>query len=99
MTKTIENKTTVLKLDETHVAKYTDLLFIIMNRPVPNGIKTSEMRRDMRILEAIEKGKDADTIEFTHDDIKFLAELAENHEWPNGHIQLVEFTDAVAALV
>lgn len=99
MTKIVENKETNLKLDETVLAKYADLVAVIMHRPLKQGITTTEMRRDMRIFEVIEKAKDAETFELTEEDLKFVVELAKEHAWPQGHKDILDFEDYLVSLL
>lgn len=98
MTVKIENKETPIMLSETEKVKYVDLLMTAVNKPVPEGCTIAEMRRDLRIFDILEKGKDESELEFTPEDVKYLVKKVEDSVWAVRHPSIVEFADYIATL-
>jgi len=97
MTKTIENKQTDLPL-ENGKARYADLLKVIIDKPIKEGITVSEMRRDIGIITILDKSKLLDTIEFSAEEFKHLAELTKQSVWGIRHVEILDFVDYIASL-
>lgn len=93
MTQKVENKTTKLMLTKTLAAKYSDLIYTLVNQPVKQGITTAEIRRDIRILDEIEKNKKEETLDLRKEDIVFISTLISTYEWGVRHIDLLDFED------
>ena len=98
MSKTIENKTTAIRLNEDKNANYADLLVHLVNVPIKEGLTVSEMKRNLRVLDILEVGKDAETLEFTKEDFKFLQKLVTNSRWGVSHKDIIEFVEYVEGL-
>jgi hypothetical protein len=89
--KTISNKEVKITT-ESGLMHRSDLLVIVTNEPGERGIKISEQRERMRILEVIEK---ADKGDITLEDADFnkLKTLYEAFGWTAVHKDLTDLAD------
>jgi hypothetical protein len=89
--KTISNKEVKITTGEGLMHR-SDLFKIVINEPGERGIKISEQRERMRILDVIEKaGKGDLTLEDA--DFNKLKTLYDNYGWMAVHKDLTELAD------
>lgn len=93
--KIIENKNTNIPLNKDESAKYSDLLFVAINRPLPEAILLSDMRKHLRLITAIEDAKQSDTIEILDEDFPLLLSRVETSTWNIVSPDLIEFADYI----
>ena len=96
--KTIQNKETAIKMNETSNVKYSDLLVIVMDKPTKEGIPLSDMRRDLKILDALDKAKDGSDIELEDSDAAHVKEQVKKSVWALRHKDILTFADDIDAL-
>lgn len=94
--KKVENKTTSLPLSKDENAKYSDLLKIVIDKPVQEGLTLSEMRRDLELIKVVEQA--GEVIEFTKEQFDIVVKAVESHAWPMRHADLVEFGDYILSV-
>ena len=93
----IENKQTDILFTEDTKATYANLIKILINQPLREGLTVAQIRRDFQILDASEKAEDF--IELSDENLKYIAQLAENTQWPIRHNDVVSFSDYLNELV
>lgn len=98
MTKTIENKSTSLMVDEKNSAKYADLLITLVNQPIKEGITLKQMKYDLALLAKLETAKSQDVIEVEQDELDKLKELSASFLWGTRHIDIANFGDYIESL-
>lgn len=88
--KKLENKSTkILLTEESEVpATYAELLFIVMNRQIPEGLTVKEMARDIEIVKKLQSAETE--IEFSEEEHAFVLECFENAKFPIRHIDIIE---------
>lgn len=94
--KTVENKTTEIKVSEEESLTYADLLKICIDKPLREGITLDEMRRDLKILGVIKDAKDV--LEFEDDDFKVVKEAVATSKWAVRHADLLDFASYIESL-
>lgn len=94
--KTLENKETNLKIDEEKNAKYSDLIYTVINKPISEPLTVSDIARDVKILNILQKA--GDVIEFEDEDFKFVKKSVAESKWGARHNDIVEFAEYIAGL-
>jgi hypothetical protein len=94
--KQLENKLTSIPLNETSNARYSDLLMLVINRPLKSGVTTQDMRRDFKILDKLEASKDV--IEFTDEELAYIKASLPNVQYPLKHRDVVDFEDYIESI-
>jgi len=90
----IENETTSIVISKENPelkAKYTDLLFFVVNRPVSQGMTIKEMKNQFELLDAIEKAEDE--IILTKEQLKKVVEEVNKVSWTIVHKDIVTFAE------
>jgi hypothetical protein len=90
--KVLKNKTTDLNGDGGKMT-YADLIEMVFNAPVPGGCPPPDMRKDMRVLDVIEKG--GDEFCFEDEDAKRLQGIVEGFRFGIRRRDFVAFADDV----
>lgn len=88
--KILHNKVTGILRNEKEFATYADLLITLMNKPVQKMIPLKELKRDLDIIDTLEKSKE--TVELTDAEYTHLSNLVENSEWAIRHKDIVTFS-------
>lgn len=98
--KNVENKTTTIKL-QNEIVTYASLLMTVLNQPVKEGITISDMRINLRIIDAVTTAieKNSDVISFEDTDFTKVVKLVENSTWNVNHIDILNFVDYIASLI
>lgn len=94
--KTVENKTTKIKVSEDKYLTYADLLSIVIDKPIREGITLDEMRRDLRILDVIKQ--ETETLSFEDKDFEIVKEAVKSSKWAIRHEDLLEFASYISEL-
>jgi len=94
--KVITNKETNIKNGDKMLTR-GDLLMIVVNEPDPKGIKISEMRDRMRILDKLDNNS-TDTefkaeISLEDADFTLLKKLFDNYGWLQTHPDILDLAD------
>ena len=92
----IENKETTLKLNEEKFVKYSDLLVSVINKPIKESLSINDMRRDLRVLDSIEKG--LEMIELEDTDIAYVKDEVKKSSWAIRHPDILAFADYIDGL-
>ena len=93
--KILDNKTTNITIAKDQLAKYSDLLFFVFNKPLDEGVTLSDMRKFLRVMKAIEDAKDSNKIQFEDDDYSLVASKVEHSIWSVVSIDIIEFSDYI----
>lgn len=92
----VENKQTALPLNESVNAKYADLLKVVVDQPVKEGVSLSEMSRDLKVINKLQDAEDF--VEFTEEEFNLVKQKLALHRWPMRALELVEFGDYINSL-
>jgi len=92
----IENRNTEMVKEENVLVTYSDLLLIILNRPLKSRITIKEMRRDFVLLDKFEQA--GDNITLTDEEYKHVTYLIESFEWYFRHKDIITFSDYILSL-
>lgn len=71
------------------------LIKAVIETPKAGGLNVSEMRKGLKILDAIEEKKEGDEIAFEDVDAMYLQKEVEGFKWAMLHVGVVAFCDAV----
>ena len=93
--KILDNKTTKIAIDKDSLAKYSDLLFFVFNKPLEEGVTLSDMRKYLRVMKSIEDAKTSDTIDFNDEDYSLVASKVELSVWGVISTDIIEFSDYI----
>ena len=91
--KVIENKLTSIPLTEEKNASYSDLIALLVNKPLEGGVSLQDMRRDFKILDKLDAN--TQTLEFTDDEISYIKGLVSSAKFPIRHKDLILFEDDI----
>jgi len=94
--KVIENKETSIKLNEEQNVHYSDLIATVINKPLKESMSLMEMRKDLKILEVLEKAKE--TIEFEDVDLSYIKDAVNKSTWVIRHKDILDFADYIESL-
>lgn len=92
MAKKIENKETKIKKTETDFFDAFDLFETVINSPIKGGIVISEMKKRIKILDAIE-ASDRKSITIDDADVETLKDVFNNHQWPATSKDVIAISD------
>lgn len=91
-----KNVETSMIQDGENKVKYGELIIACLNTPPEKGFDIQEMKRRMRILDAVEKGKEE--ITFEDADIETLKSCVSSMKWAVFHREVVAFCEAVESI-
>lgn len=94
----IENKRTEIPFTEDTKATYADLIKILVNQPIREGLTVAQIRRDFLILDAV-SDSGVESFELEEAQLKHVAALSEDAQWPVRHMDVVAFSDYLNELV
>ena len=95
---TIKNKQTTLLGPTELVMNYGDLLAVVLNQPVREGITLKEMRADLDLLSKIETLQKQEEETFTKEEIDKIKALVSDFKWGARHTDLLDFGDYIDSL-
>lgn len=96
--KTIENKETEIWLTPEVKLNYAHLLGYIVDKPVKEGITINEMRRDMKILDVLEKAKNEKSFELDKEHLDHIKSNLESYTWTMRHKDIITFIDYIESI-
>ncbi|MCK9601677.1 MAG: hypothetical protein M0R37_14630 [Bacteroidales bacterium] len=95
--KTLKNAVTSLKKNDTEFVRYSDLVAAVANfMPPQSGLVSSEISKRLRLLDVADKG--GEELSFEDSDAENLKELTAKMTWAVISRDIVDFSDAVAAM-
>ncbi len=96
--KKLENKMTSLaaSTENSEKLRYSDLLLIVMNRSVPQGITFKEMKIELDFISRLQKSES--DIELSDEELIRVQEVLNQHKWPVLHSDIVEFAESFCNL-
>lgn len=99
--KTIPNKVTTLdgvqnENGDVQLLNYADLMKIVMNQPPPNGFSIADMRKNFRVLDAIDQK--AEEISMEDSDFEHFKSKMKDVKWNISRKDLIQFEDDINVL-
>lgn len=84
---------------ERRKTKYSDLIMIVMSAVHPDN-NTLGMRKDFRVIDAVEKAvKESGTIDLEDEDAKHLLSKIKGHVWGFKNKGIIEFEEDIDLIV
>jgi KaiC/GvpD/RAD55 family RecA-like ATPase len=98
--KTIQNKRTTIEADDNGkvvLITYSDLIKTVMRQAKPDGYNIDEMRKDFRVLDAL-NGKAQKEIKLEDADFAHLKSKVNTAKYIVHHKDIVDFVDDINAI-
>lgn len=95
--KTIPNKRTTIEEGEGLVT-YAQLMKIVMSQRKPEGFSTEEMRKDFRVIDAIESKFKTEEISLEDADFEYFKSKLKAMRWSGAHKDVIKFEDDINAI-
>lgn len=98
--KTIQNKnTTILVAREggtNSLMDYAEIIKAVMTQQrKPEGYSTEEMRKDFRVIDAIDSVKEKEEIDLEDADFEYFKSKLKTMRWSLQHKDLIQFEDDI----